>query len=239
LADATLSLLLLTSVATAVFHTLIPDHWLPFVLIGRARGWSLGTTAAVSGISALLHTGLSIALAVAALAIGLQAAHAGGAMLERASGVLLLAFGGLYALWSWRKGGHFHPGGALLHGSAHGDCDGREGDSGPDHLHYHADTDLIHGRAGRGALWLAAIVGLNPCVLLLPVVLATAERGAGAIALVTIAYAATTTLIMMGLSVAGVAGLRRLSLPWGARYMEPASGALIALVGLVLLLLDH
>jgi ABC-type nickel/cobalt efflux system permease component RcnA len=239
LADATLSLLFLTSVATALFHTLIPDHWLPFVLIGRARGWSLGTTAAVSGISALLHTGLSIVLALVALAIGLRTAHAGGVMLERASGVLLLAFGGSYALWAWRKGGHFHPGGALLHGHAHEDCDGREGDLGQDHLHYHADTDLIHGRAGRSALWLAAIVGLNPCVLLLPVVLATAERGAAAIALVTLAYAATTTLMMMGLSVAGVAGLRRLSLPWGARYMEPLSGALIAVVGLVLLLLER
>src|SRR4029453_2546949 len=156
LADATLSLLFLTSVATALFHTLIPAHWLPFVLIGRARGWSLGTTAAVSGISALLHTGLSIVLALVALAIGLRTAHAGGVMLERASGVLLLAFGGIYALWAWRKGGHFHPGGALLHGHAHEDCDGREGDLGQDHLHYHADTDLIHGRARRSALWLPA-----------------------------------------------------------------------------------
>ena len=26
-----------TAVATSVLHTLIPDHWLPFVLIGRAR----------------------------------------------------------------------------------------------------------------------------------------------------------------------------------------------------------
>jgi ABC-type nickel/cobalt efflux system permease component RcnA len=238
-ADRTTSLLLVTSVSTALFHTFIPDHWLPFVLIGRARNWSLRTTAFVSGGSALLHAGLSIALALLVLAIGQRAAHASGAVLERASGILLLAFGAAYAIWAWRKGGHFHPGGALLHGRSSEDCDGREGDSGPDHLHYHADTDIIHGKAGRSALYLAAIIGLNPCVLLLPVVLATAERGIPAIVLVTGAYAATTTLITMGLSVAGVAGSRRLALPWGARYMEPLSGALIAVLGLVLLLLDH
>ena len=237
--DRTLSLLFLTSVSTALFHTLIPDHWLPFVLIGRARRWSLGTTAMVSGFSALLHAGLSILLALVTLVIGLETAHARGIVLERASGVLLLVFGLAYAIWAWRKGGHFHPGGSLLHPHAHEDCDGREGDEGEDHLHYHADTDLIHGQAGKSAFYLAAIVGLNPCVVLLPVVVATAERGAKAFALVTLAYAATTTLIMMGLSVAGVAGTRRLKIPAGARYMEPASGALIALVGLVLLLLER
>jgi len=34
------TLLLATAAATAAFHTLIPDHWLPFVLVGRARRWS-------------------------------------------------------------------------------------------------------------------------------------------------------------------------------------------------------
>src|SRR6185436_1051693 len=128
--DATLSLMLATAVSTALFHTLIPDHWLPFVLIGRARGWSLGTTAMVSGFSALLHAGLSILLALVTLVIGLETAHARGIVLERASGVLLLVFGLAYALWAWRKGGHFHPGGSLLHRHAHADCDGREGDEG-------------------------------------------------------------------------------------------------------------
>ena len=32
------------AVATGVLHTLIPGHWLPFVMIGRARGWSAGRT---------------------------------------------------------------------------------------------------------------------------------------------------------------------------------------------------
>ena len=48
------SLLVGTAISTAVLHTLIPDHWLPFVLIGRARNWSLRHTAILSSLSTLI-----------------------------------------------------------------------------------------------------------------------------------------------------------------------------------------
>jgi ABC-type nickel/cobalt efflux system permease component RcnA len=208
---------------------------LPFVLVGRARGWSARTTAGIAGFSAAVHTALSIALGVGALWAGEAAAHAIGERLERASGVLLLLFGATYALWAWRKGGHFHPGGALLHaqGEAH-TCDGHEGDEGTEHLHYHADNAWIRG-SGKGALALALVVGLNPCVLVLPLIVATASRGASAMILVTAAYAVTTIALMVGLSVVGVTGFRRIPVPAAARHMETASGVLIALVGALFL----
>ena len=36
--EATGYVLVSTAALTALLHTLIPDHWLPFLLIGRARG---------------------------------------------------------------------------------------------------------------------------------------------------------------------------------------------------------
>ena len=234
------SLLLVTAAATAAFHTLIPDHWLPFVLVGRARGWSGRTTAAVSGLSALVHTVLSLALGLAALTLEQSVARVVGERLERGSGILLVVFGTAYALWAWRKGGHFHPGGALFHARDEGDhCDGHEGPVSVDHLHYHADDAWIGKEAGKGAVPLALIVGLNPCVLVLPILVATADQGAGALALVTMAYSITTIVLMVGLSVAGVVGARRIPVPAAARHMETASGLLIAAVGLVFLMIDR
>ena len=234
------SLLLVTAAATAAFHTLIPDHWLPFVLVGRARGWSARTTAAISGFSAVVHTFLSVVLGLLALLLGQSVAHGVGARLERGSGVLLVLFGAAYALWAWRKGGHFHPGGSLLHRRDEaGHCDGLEGPDSAEHLHYHADDAWIGNDAGKGAVPLALIVGLNPCVLVLPIMVATANQGAGALALVTIAYSLTTIALMVGLSVAGVAGTRRLPVPPVARHMETASGLLIAAVGVLFLLMER
>jgi ABC-type nickel/cobalt efflux system permease component RcnA len=226
-------MLLATAGAAALLHTLIPDHWLPFVLVGRARSWSGMTTAAVSGFSAVVHVVTSVALGLAALGIGMTAAEAIGETLHHVGAALLVLFGLAYALWAWRKGGHFHPGGNLLHRRGEEQpCTGQEGDSHPEHLHYHADGHLIGGHAGWSGFWLAVIVGANPCILVLPIMVATAGRGAPLFWLVVATYGAATAVLIVGLSVLGVAAGRRLRLPVAARYMEAASGLLIALLGL-------
>ncbi len=226
-------MLMATAGAAALLHTLIPDHWLPFVLVGRARRWSGATTAAVSGFSAIVHVLTSIALGLAALGIGMTAAKAIGETLHHAGAVLLVIFGLAYALRSWRKGGHFHPGGKLLHwDNEEPPCTGEEGDANPEHFHYHADQHLIGAQAGWSGLWLAVIVGANPCVLMLPIMVATAGRGAPLFWLVVATYAAATVLLIVGLAVAGVVAGRHLRLPVAARHMEAASGMLIALLGL-------
>jgi hypothetical protein len=237
--DGTGYALATVALGTALIHTLIPDHWLPFVLIGNARHWSVATTIAVSGVAALIHVVLSIALGLGALALGLTAGLALGETFERVGSVLLLLFGLAYALWAWRKGGHFHPGGARLHRHAAPDgCAGDEGPGHPEHLHYHADGRWIAGGDAVGAWWLALVVGANPCVLILPVILETARRGATAVVAVCLAYAVPTTLLMTGLSALGVAGGRRVRLPLAARHMEMASGLMIAALGALLLVVE-
>ncbi len=234
MSDTTMYALLSTAAVTAVLHTLIPDHWLPFVLIGRARGWATGTVAVVSGLSALIHVVLSLLLGLLALAIGATAVELVGQTLERVGGTLLVISGVAYMVWAWNKGGHFHPGGALLHGGEPASaCLGEEGPGHPEHLHYHSDGELIRAPRGWGAVGLAVIVGLNPCVLVLPILLAGAPRGAMALGLVALAYGLPTILLMVGLSVLGVRVGWRIRLPFAARNAEVGSGALIALLGLL------
>lgn len=230
-----------TASATALFHTLIPDHWLPFVLIGRARGWSGATVARISGLSALVHVGLSLALGLGAVAVGVGAAHALGETLERVAAVLLVVFGLAYACWAWRHRGHFHPGGDRLHGVASGEaCSGAEGEANPEHLHYHADSALIRDRGEWSGVSLAVIVGLNPCVLVFPLLVEGASRGPLAMTLVALAYGAPTLLLMVALSVLGVRSTRRLiRLPAIWRHMELVSGLLVAALGAVYFVWGH
>ena len=233
------SLLFGTALSTALFHTLIPDHWLPFVLIGRARSWSARKTMAVSGTSALIHATLSVGLGILAVGIGLAWARLLGDSLARASAVLLIVFGLGYAAWAWRKGGHFHPGGRLAHeGHDEASCADGTGGVHDGHLHYHADGDMIHGADRRSGYYLAFIVGINPCILILPIMFSSVERGATAVALVTLAYTVTTVALMVGLSVVGVVATRRIPVPGIARHMELVSGLLIALTGVLLFLFD-
>jgi hypothetical protein len=224
------SLLLLTAAATAAFHTLIPDHWLPFVLVGRARGWSARTTAAVSGFSAVVHTFLSIALGLLALRLGQFGRRSSSGSSER---TLARHLGVAYALWAggravtsaWRR-------------PAPRPEQKETGTRDPSERASHITPTARGSAPRREGRSRSLIVGLNPCVLLLPI-MGTADQGAGAIALVTSAYSVTTIALMVGLSVAGVAGTRRLPVPAVARHMETASGILIALCGAVFLLIDR
>jgi len=238
LTEATGYVLVSTAALTALLHTLIPDHWLPFVLMGRAQGWTPGTVALISGLSAVVHTGLSLSLGLVAIGIGVGAAEVVGETLESVGAAMLVVFGVAYAVWAWRKGGHFHPGGARLHDPGSDGCRGDEGDSNPEHLHYHADEDLIRRRAGRGAFTLAMIVGVNPCVLVLPVILAAGARGMAEFWIVALAYGIPTIVLLVGLSVLGVSGPFRIRVPGAARFAEMASGLLIALLGVVFWFLE-
>jgi hypothetical protein len=227
------------AISTALVHTLIPDHWLPFVLIGLARRWSGAKAAFWSGLSALIHISFSLALGLAGVAVGQGTAHAVGEGFERISGLLLVAFGIAYAFYAHTKGGHFHIGGERVHRLA--------GSAGHDHPHEHecpqdaevADEALIRpAPSGKSPVYLAAIIGLNPCVLVLPLLVKSPQYGARAIFLTSIAYAVSTLLMMVGLVWFAVHSGRRLEMPLLHRHGEMISGLGIALVGAVFLFLE-
>ena len=53
----------------AFLHAVLPTHWLPFVLVGRAQGWGMGRTlgaAAAAGMAHIVSTAVVGGLIVAA-----------------------------------------------------------------------------------------------------------------------------------------------------------------------------
>ena len=71
LSDGTVSVLLGTAAAVAAFHTLIGlDHSIPFVVLGRARGWSLRRTLGVTGACGVAHVASSVLIGSVGVALG-------------------------------------------------------------------------------------------------------------------------------------------------------------------------
>jgi hypothetical protein len=124
--DATpLSILLTTAVTIAAVHTLVGvDHTLPFVAMGRARGWTLRKTLGVTALCGLGHVASSVVLGVAGIALGV-AAH----RLE-----WIQSGRGSLAAWSLIAFGAFFVGRSLMRGHrAHR------------HVHEHAHHDgVVH-----------------------------------------------------------------------------------------------
>ncbi|HEY3908761.1 MAG TPA: hypothetical protein VGM07_02615 [Stellaceae bacterium] len=125
--------------AVGVLHTIVPDHWLPIALIARERGWSRAETTRAALQAGTGHVLSTLIIALAVWVAGVALARRFGHVVDAASGIALVVFGGWVAVSAWRElqaeSGHGH---RLAHSRAaaashrHG-----HGHHGHDHSHPH------------------------------------------------------------------------------------------------------
>ncbi len=206
-----LAAIVFTAVTVGSLHSLAPDHWVPYAALARAQGWPAGRTARVTMLCGFGHVTASLLLGVAALVSGLEVVSALGGRLEAWGGLLLVAFGLGYGVWGLRRAA-----GARLHG------------------HPHRHYDHVH-RAERLTPWtLFLLACADPCVAVVPLIVAAAPLGAASVVAVAMAYEATTIATMTVLALAARRGALALQARWVDRYGDVAAGALIAALGAVL-----
>ncbi len=139
--------------AVGLLHTIVPDHWVPIALIARQRGWSRGETARAALQAGSGHVLSTLAIALAVWAAGVAVAQRFGHLVNAASGVALIGFGGWVAVSAWRElrsgSGHGHGhGGAVPQRHEHRPGHGRGAIDGRDHDHDHGHHD--HGHHDHG-----------------------------------------------------------------------------------------
>lgn len=205
--------LVLAAVVVGSLHTMAPDHWMPFAALARARRWSVARTARTTILCGFGHVTVSAALAIVALIAGLQVVRAFGAHLESQANYLLMGFGTIYMTWgvwrSFRRDPH-----AVIHPR--------------DHHHAHGHHDHDHGLT-EGSLFV--LFSADPCVAVIPMVVAAAAGGWGAVAVVVVAYEVATITTMVVLVTMAYAGAHAFRAPWIDRYGDIAAGALIVILG--------
>jgi hypothetical protein len=208
------SALLITLTATgfsvAALHAAIPTHWLPFVLIGRARGWSRRRTLAAVALAGGGHV-------LATTALGVALARFGWAINERYDTafpwIVATLLVGLGAWLAFRA----------PHGHGCNHCEGRRFIPEP--------TD----RAALCGLFLT--LTLSPCELFLPVYLTAAPYGWTGIAWLSAVLAAATLIGMLTLTWLTLHGVQRLR--WLERLDRRVLGGLLALLGLANVIFAH
>jgi nickel/cobalt transporter (NicO) family protein len=251
-------LLLLAASAAGVgfVHTLLgPDHYLPFIVLSRARKWTWARTAAITLACGGAHVLSSVVLAAVGLALGATVTRL--MALESARGDLaawgLVAVGAVYAAWGLRRAlrgdrhVHLHPQ-PVAHAHAHPHPHGE---------HTHADeaapaaiasTAALHHRHqaaanvatatpdGKTSLtpWMLFLVFvLGPCEPLIPLMMLAGAAGSipGA-ALIAATFGVATLLAMLAAVWVGQAGVRLLPLGRLEPYTHALAGAAILVSGL-------
>jgi nickel/cobalt transporter (NicO) family protein len=235
---STAILLFLSSCATAVIHALIPDHWLPFLLMSRSQGWSERRTATLTGLAGFLHVLMSIVVGALVILLGATSARGlaerAGQSLEFLAGLFLLVFGLVYGIWA-------HLREAQVHARPPRTRQGEPEAGGPGTLHTHGH---LHGHGHLLERWfreavsggaLVVIIGISPCALLAPILFAASTEGPGALLAAALGFATCTIVTMVTVTLFARRGMRRFELPFFTRYGDLISGVLIAIIGLLIM----
>jgi len=220
-----------TAATIGFVHTVLgPDHYLPFIVISRARRWTLAKTLVISFFCGLGHVLSSVFLGFVGIALGIAVFR-----LEQVESIrggaaawLLISFGFAYFIWGMhraiKKRPHRH-----LHFHSEGETH--------DHLHTHQEEHSHpHDESEKVNLtpWiLFTIFVFGPCEPLIPLVMyPAAKHNISGVVLVSSVFGLTTILTMLVIIALSSWGISFLRLGRLERYVHALAGAMIFISGL-------
>ena len=198
--------LLASTLSIAFIHSLAPDHWMPFAVIGRAQKWSRAKLVLMTLVPGIGHVGSSIVVGAIGILLGFSLSKVAAAEAHRGEIALwlLIGFGAAYTVWGIKKA--------------------------RDHKHEHVDPEKL--KSGTVTLWtLFAIFVLGPCEPLIPIMFLATEYGWGAIAAASLAFSAVTIVMMLAQSLLAFYGIHLIRHDIAERYSHAFAGFAIVLTG--------
>jgi sulfite exporter TauE/SafE len=218
-----------TAAAIAFGHTLLgPDHYLPFIVLSKARQWSSTKTVVITLLCGIGHILSSVILGFIGVALGIALfkLEAVESFRGELAAWLLIAFGLTYFIWGLhraiRSKSHVH---LHLH------------KEGGDHLHPHghmSDHTHVHtSKSGSLTPWVIFIIFLfGPCEPLIPILMyPAAKNNMISVALVASIFGLVTIVTMLSIVLASYYGLSKLPLARLERYSHAVAGMAVFLCG--------
>ena len=234
-----LATLAVTGFTVAFSHAAIPTHWLPFVLVARARGWRAGKAMGVALAAGLGHVLLTSLLGLVIAWLGFTLGEHFGDWFKRIAGGALILVAVYFAVQQLRGAGlrHHHlPGGHHRPGER---C-GHEAEAS--HMeHELRESPLVQPKTSDWAAisGLFVMLTLSPCEAFLPVYLAGVEFGwtgffvlSGILAVGTLGGMALFTWLIWY-------GLERVDLKRFERYEAGLLALVFGALGLMMLFIEH
>ncbi|PLX10847.1 MAG: hypothetical protein C0597_16090 [Marinilabiliales bacterium] len=225
------SVLYLTAASIGFFHTLLgPDHYLPFIVISKARKWSLWKTNLITFVCGVGHVASSVLIGFVGIFFGVAVNKLTPIEASRGSVAawLMIAFGLVYFIWGIRKA---YKKKEHTHEHVHED--------GTIHVHKHThfvEHAHVHERKSIKELtpWiLFTIFIFGPCEPFIPLLLyPAAQNNIFDIALVTIIFSSVTIGTMMLIVTTSLFGFKILPKVNIERFMHAIAGATIFLCGI-------
>jgi ABC-type nickel/cobalt efflux system permease component RcnA len=225
-----------TAATLGLVHTVLgPDHYLPFIVLSRARKWSLSKTLLISFFCGLGHVLSSVVLGFVGITLGIGVSRLASVESLRGGAAiwLLIGFGFAYFIWGMHRAIKNRP-----HKHIHIHADGEK----HEHLHTHeVEHSHVHVEKKGANLtpWILFVIFVfGPCEPLIPLVMFPAmKQNISGLILVTIAFGLTTIITMLTIIAVSSWGIKFIRLGRLERYAHAIAGAMILISGLSVLFL--
>ena len=224
--DAETQVLLITATGIAFLHTLAgPDHYLPFIVLSRTRGWSPARTVLWTLMCGCGHVWSSVLLALGGAAVGWSLSKL--RFLESVRGGMaawaLLVFGLLYCIW-----GCFRLRGRNRH--KHFDIE----EDGTMYVYEHSHEGMVLPQRRHAVTpWVMFLIFvLGPCEPMIPLLYLPAVKSSWHTLVVLIAvYTICTLLAMLLMVMLGLRGIAFLQPQKLERFVHVLGGLAIFVCG--------
>jgi sulfite exporter TauE/SafE len=205
-----------TAVSVGVLHTILgPDHYVPFVAMSRAGGWSSGKTLRVTLACGLGHVAGSVAIGVVGLLLGVAVLRLESLEAFRgdAAGWLLIALGLACCMGPFLR----------AHRPAHEGCPPAAARPGP-------------AAGGVWSPWLLFLIFVfGPCEPLIPLLMYPAAKASPlAVAAVVAVFAGATVVTMTAAVFAVRSGAGLVGPRWPAPVAHALAGLAVLACGVLI-----
>lgn len=234
-----LATLAATGFTVAFLHAALPTHWLPFVLVARARGWRERKTMGVALAAGLGHVLITSLLGLLIAWLGVSLDEHMGEWFKWIAGGLLVVIGVYFAVQQLRGAGlrHHH-----LPGGHHHRSEACGHEKGSSHMeHELRDSPLVEKQTGDWAAisGLLIMLTLSPCEAFLSVYLAGVQFGWTGFFVLSGILAAGTLGGMTLFTWLTLRGLARFDLKKLERYEAGMLAAVFLFLGAIVMFMKH
>ena len=186
-------------------HAILPDHWLPMILISRAEKWTQAETLWITALVTIPHMVSTILLGVLAGLVGFRLSSTHEALMEVVAPAMFVLIGLIYVYRNYKAEGH----------------------------HHGADMSSLGDRSKKTVItFMATALFFSPCVPMGSYFFIVGARGVANLALVSAIYIVVTLGILLIMVALGRSGVERIQWHFLEHNENLITGLVLILLGL-------
>jgi putative Mn2+ efflux pump MntP len=192
-------------------HAILPDHWLPMILISRAEKWTQAETLWITALVTIPHMVSTIVLGVLVGLIGFRLSSIYEALMDVVAPAMFVLIGLIYVYRNFKAEGHNHG----------------------------ADISSLVDRSKKTVItFMATALFFSPCVPMGSYFFIVGAEGVASLALVSIIYIVVTLGILLLMVALGRRGVERIQWHFLEHNENLITGIILIVLGLFVFLFE-